>query len=128
MIPGLPKELKNQEIDDREINRIEAIIRSMTPKERVNPVMIDGSRRQRIAAGSGTQPGDVSALIKQFQDVKKMMQRMGNIPGLGRKMKKGKGKAKGGGRVTPKGTKPAIGKPPPFSIPGIGDDGFPGLN
>jgi signal recognition particle subunit SRP54 len=131
MIPGLPKEIKNQEIDDREINRIEAIIRSMTPIERANPTMIDGSRRSRIAAGSGMQPGDVSALVKQFQDVKKMMQKMGNIPGLGRKMKKGKGKGKGGGRVTPKGTKPAgatAGKPPPFTIPGIGDDGFPGLN
>jgi signal recognition particle subunit SRP54 len=130
MIPGLPKEIKNQEIDDREINRIEAIIRSMTPLERANPAIIDGSRRSRIAAGSGMQPGDVSGLIKQFQDVKKMMQRMGNIPGLGRKMKKGKGKAKAkaGGRVTPKGTKPSGSKPPPFTIPGIGDDSFPGLN
>src|SRR4051795_12521515 len=116
MIPGLPKEIKNQEIDDREINRIEAIIRSMTPKERANPSMIDGSRRGRIAAGSGVMPGDVSALIKQFADVQKMMKRMGNIPGVGRKMKKAKGKGKGGGRVTPKGTKPAITKPPPFSI------------
>jgi len=75
-------------------------------------------------------PGDVSALLKQFSEVQKMMKRMGNVPGLGRKMKKGKGKGKsGGGRVTPKGTKPVTGKPPPFSIPGIGDDGgFPGLN
>jgi signal recognition particle subunit SRP54 len=129
MIPGLPKEIKNQEIDEREINRVEAIIRSMTPKERANPGLIDGSRRNRIANGSGVMPGDVSALIKQFNEVQKMMKRMGNIPGVGRKMKKGKGKGKGGGRVTPKGTKPAITKPPPFSIPGIGDDGgFPGLN
>jgi signal recognition particle subunit SRP54 len=130
MIPGLPKEIKNQEIDDREINRIEAIIRSMTPQERANPKLIDGSRRSRIAAGSGVMPGDVSALVKQFDDVQKMMKRMGAVPGLGRKMKK-KGKAKaGGGRVTPKGTKPvsAGGKPPPFTIPGIGDDNFPGLN
>jgi signal recognition particle subunit SRP54 len=128
MIPGLPKEIKNQEIDDREINRIEAIIRSMTPQERANPKLIDGSRRGRIAAGSGVLPGDVSALVKQFDDVQKMMKRMGAVPGLGRKMKK-KGKAKaGGGRVTPKGTKPAAGKPPPFTIPGIGDDNFPGLN
>jgi len=53
---------------------------------------------------------------------------MGNIPGIGRKMKKGK-KGKGGGRTTPKGTKPVgAGKPPPFSIPGISDEGFPGLN
>jgi signal recognition particle subunit SRP54 len=133
MIPGLPKEVKNQEIDDREIGRIEAIIRSMTPMERANPAVIDGSRRARIATGSGVQPGDVSGLIKQFQEVKKMMQRMGNIPGLGRKMKKAKGKARAGGRVTPKGTKPggnrpSGNKPPPFTIPGIGDDSFPGLN
>src|SRR3954470_5523227 len=122
MIPGLPKEMKNQEIDDREINRIEAIIRSMTPKERANPGIIDGSRRGRIASGSGVMPGDVSALVKQFSDVQKMMKRMGAVPGLGRKMKK-KGKAKaGGGRVTPKGTKPQVGKPPPFTIPGLGDD------
>src|SRR3954463_13677966 len=111
MIPGLPKEMKNQEIDDGEINRIEAIIRSMTPQERANPGLIDGSRRGRIAAGSGVMPGDVSALVKQFSDVQKMMKRMGNIPGVGRKMKKAKGKGKGGGRVTPKGTKPAMTKP-----------------
>ncbi len=133
MIPGLPKEVKNQEIDDGEIGRIEAIIRSMTPLERANPAVIDGSRRSRIASGSGVQPGDVSALIKQFQDVRKMMQKMGNIPGIGRKMKKAKGKARAGGRVTPKGTKPvgtkpSGAKPPPFTIPGMGDDGFPGLN
>jgi signal recognition particle subunit SRP54 len=131
MIPGLPKEVKNQEIDDRELNKIEAIIRSMTPTERTNPKIIDGSRRGRIAAGSGVQPGEVSGLIKQFDEVQKMMKRMSGVPGLGRKLKKGKGgKGKGGGRVTPKGTKPATaGKPPPFSIPGIGDDGgFPGLN
>jgi signal recognition particle subunit SRP54 len=133
MIPGLPKEVKNQEIDDREIGRIEAIIRSMTPLERGKPGLIDGSRRSRIASGSGVQPGDVSALIKQFQDVKKMMQKMGNIPGLGRKMKKARGKAKAGGRVTPKGTKPvgakpSGAKPPPFTIPGVGDDSLPGLN
>ncbi len=130
MIPGLPKEMKNQEIDDREINRIEAIIRSMTPLERARPALIDGSRRSRIANGSGTTPGEVSQLVKQFQDVKKMMQKMGNIPGLGRKMKKGKKGKAPGGRVTPKGTRPvgAAAKPPPFTIPGIGDGDFPVLN
>src|SRR3954463_6782294 len=111
MIPGLPKEMKNQEIDEGELNRVEAIIRSMTPRERANPGLIDGSRRNRIANGSGVMPGDVSALVKQFAEVQKMMKRMGNIPGVGRKMKKAKGKGKGGGRVTPKGTKPAMTKP-----------------
>jgi signal recognition particle GTPase len=92
--------------------------------------LIDGSRRGRIAAGSGVMPGDVSALIKQFAEVQKMMKRMGNVPGLGRKMKKAKGGTgkPSGGRVTAKGTRPNTGKPPPVSIPGIGDDGFPGLN
>jgi signal recognition particle subunit SRP54 len=129
MIPGLPKELKNQEIDDRELNRVEAIIRSMTPQERTNPGLIDGSRRSRIAAGSGVQPGEVSGLIKQFNEMQKMMRRMTNVPGLGRKLKKGKGK--GGGRVTPKGTQSGRQKQSakaPFTIPGIGDDDFPGLN
>jgi signal recognition particle subunit SRP54 len=122
MMPGLPKEIKNTEIDDREITRIEAIIHSMTPAERNNPVVIDGSRRQRIANGSGTTPTDVGQLIKQFREVQKMMKRFGNIPGLGRKMKKGKK----GGRVTAKGTQSGPKSPPktPFTIPGLG--GGPG--
>src|SRR5206468_2411697 len=128
---GLPKELKNQEIDDRELNRIEAIIRSMTPQERAKPGIIDGSRRSRIAAGSGVMPGDVSGLIKQFNEVQKVMRRMGNVPGLGRKLKKGKNK-RGGGRVTPKGTpsgrSKGPSKPPPFTIPGITEGDLPGLN
>ena len=53
MLPGVPKELKNAEIDDREVARIEAIIRSMTPAERNDPSVINGSRRMRIANGSG---------------------------------------------------------------------------
>ena len=117
MIPGLPKEVKNQEIDDREINRIEAIIRSMTPLERANP-----DRDRRVPPGSHRRrerraAGDVSGLVKQFRDVQKMMKRIGNIPGLGRKMKKAKGKARGGGRVTPKGTKPSGTRPSAQAAP-----------
>ena len=60
MIPGMPKELKDAEIDDEQLARVEAIIRSMTPEERANPDLIDGSRRARIAKGSGTDPGEVA--------------------------------------------------------------------
>jgi signal recognition particle subunit SRP54 len=128
LIPGLPKELKNAEIDDAEMNRIEAIIRSMTPGERANPSMLDGSRRLRIANGSGTSTTEVSALVKQFSDVQRMMKRMGGLPGLGRKAKKGK-KGKGGGRVTPKGVGPSGSKAgkPPFVLPGLDADGPPDL-
>src|SRR5437588_2410107 len=73
MLPGVPKELKNVEIDDREIGRIEAIIRSMTPHERRDPTIINGSRRLRIANGSGMTTTEVNQLLKQFKDVQKMM-------------------------------------------------------
>jgi signal recognition particle subunit SRP54 len=123
MMPGLPKEMKDAEIDDGQFNQIEAIIRSMTAGERANPTSIDGSRRQRIAKGSGVQPGEVKQLIDQFQEAKKMMKRFANVPGIGRKLKKGK-KGKGGGpsggRTTPKGQGGSTGpKPPPFSLPGL---------
>ncbi len=77
MLPGVPKELKNAEIDDGEIARIEAIICSMTPDERENPSLINGSRRQRIAAGSGVTTADVNGLLKQFKMVQQMMKGMG---------------------------------------------------
>ncbi|MGZ6956106.1 MAG: signal recognition particle protein [Acidimicrobiia bacterium] len=73
MLPGMPKELRNQELDEGEINRVEAIICSMTPAERRDPTIINGSRRLRIAQGSGTQTADVNALLKQFKQVQQMM-------------------------------------------------------
>ena len=85
MMPGIPKEMKGAKVDDDELARVEAIIRSMTLEERQRPDMINGSRRLRIANGSGTTTGEVNRLVKQFQDVQKMMKRMG---GLG--TKKGK--------------------------------------
>src|SRR6478609_7572894 len=104
MMPGIPKEVKNAEIDDKEIARVEAMIRSMTAKERVDPDLIDQSRRVRIARGSGTEPAQVQALVAQFKEMSKMMKRMG---GMGSKRisksrrKAGKGKGKGpGGRTT----------------------------
>jgi signal recognition particle subunit SRP54 len=73
MLPGMPKELKNAELDDREIARVEAIICSMTPAERREPSIINGSRRVRIARGSGVTTQDVNGLLKQFKMVQQMM-------------------------------------------------------
>jgi signal recognition particle subunit SRP54 len=77
MMPGIPKELKRVQIEDAELKRVEAIIRSMTPAERRKPEIINGSRRLRIANGSGTTTGDVNRLVKQFSEMQKMMKRMG---------------------------------------------------
>ncbi|MFP3905407.1 MAG: signal recognition particle protein [Acidimicrobiales bacterium] len=125
MMPGLPKEMKDAEIDDREIARIEAIIKSMTPEERVQPEVINGSRRTRIANGSGTQPNQVSNLIKQFKQMQSMMKGMGgNMPGRAKKNKKNK-KNKKGGRVTPKGPqKPRFDPDDPLGLGQLGDQ-FP---
>ncbi len=95
MMPGMPKELKGAEIGDDQLKPVEAIIRSMTPLERRKPELINGSRRTRIANGSGTSVGDVNRLVKQFSEMQKMMKKMGGM-GLGRGGKKGKK-----GRVMP---------------------------
>ncbi len=138
MLPGLPKEIRDVEIGDREVNRIEAIVRSMTPGERAQPEMIDASRRARIATGSGTNPTDVAGLVTQFTEMRKMMKRFGGAgtkkaraskrknknnkgkkrKGGGRTTPKGGGRTtpQGGGRVTPKGTK--SGKAP-LMLPGL---------
>ncbi len=73
MIPGVGKALKDVEIDDNAFKGIEAIIYSMTPEERSNPAMLDGSRRNRIAKGSGTSVQEVNRLLKQFEETRKMM-------------------------------------------------------
>ena len=73
MIPGVGKALKNVEIDDNAFKSIEAIILSMTKKERANPGLLDGSRRNRIAKGSGTSLQEVNRLLKQFDETRKMM-------------------------------------------------------
>ncbi|HET9610846.1 MAG TPA: signal recognition particle protein [Acidimicrobiales bacterium] len=121
MMPGMPKEMRNAEIDEAQVNRVEAIIRSMTRDERGDPMIIDGSRRQRIARGSGTQPAEVSQLIKQFREMQKLMKRMPGLSGAkggrGKKGKKGK-KGKGGGRVTPRGGDVAVSRQP-FTLPGL---------
>jgi signal recognition particle subunit SRP54 len=80
MLPGMGalKQLKNADIDERELDRVEAIILSMTPQERANPGMINGSRRKRIANGAGTKVQNVNALVKQFDQMKVMMKAMAN--------------------------------------------------
>jgi len=92
MMPGLPKEVRNAEIEDGEIAKVEAIIRSMTMDERRNPTIVNGSRRLRIAQGSGTTTGDVNNLIKQFKQMQQMMRSMGLGGGRGKKKKGKKGR------------------------------------
>jgi len=90
MIPGMGKlkQMKNFEVDDNQLVRIEAIINSMTPQERRHHGMINGSRRKRIAKGSGTKVQDVNQLLKNYTQVMKMMKKLnkGGMRGLGRGM------------------------------------------
>ncbi len=76
MIPGIGKQIKDLDFDDDAFKGIEAIIRSMTPQERSNPEILNGSRRARIAKGSGTDVQEVNRLIKQFDETRKMMRKM----------------------------------------------------
>ncbi len=76
MIPGVGKSIKDLDIDDNAFKGIEAIIRSMTPQERTNPGVLNGSRRKRIASGSGTTVQDVNRLLKQFDETRRMMKLM----------------------------------------------------
>jgi signal recognition particle subunit SRP54 len=154
MLPGAAKnrELLNQ-VNDKDLDRAEAIVRSMTPEERRNPKVINGSRRLRIANGSGVQVGEVSQLVKNFFEGQKQMKAMfggagmPGMPGLpgmavrrAAKSTRKKGK-KGGGRATssPRGGRPApAGQPAPAApgapgaLPGVGGGagglgGLPGL-
>jgi len=93
LLPGVPgiKELKNVQVDDRQLDRIEAMICSMTVQERRHPEIIDGSRRRRIAAGSGTSVQDVNMLLRQYREMQKMLKLFAGgkvkgfrLPGMGR--------------------------------------------
>lgn len=88
MIPGMGKMLKDVEIGDDAFKSVEAIIGSMTPKERANPHIIDGSRRKRIARGSGTDVQEVNRLLKQFEESKKMMRLMSNKSAMSQMMRR----------------------------------------
>ena len=92
MLPGMPKEMKDAQVGDDQVKLTEAIIRSMTPEERRTPEIINGSRRTRIAIGSGTQVADVNKLIKQFTEMQKMMKKMGGLAKPQGKQGKGKNK------------------------------------
>ena len=96
MIPGMGKAMKGMDIDDDSFKPVEAIIRSMTPKERQNPDIIDGRRRKRLADGSGRNITEVNNLMKQFEDMRKMMKQMNKMGGakaaMGRMMPPGLGK------------------------------------
>ena len=87
MIPGVNKKaLAGVNVDDSQFGRIEAIIYSMTKEERENPAIINSSRKKRIADGSGTKVADVNGLLKQFDQMQKMMKQFANP----KKMKRGK--------------------------------------
>ncbi|GGZ30962.1 signal recognition particle protein [Echinicola pacifica] len=95
MIPGMGKVIKGMDIDDDSFKPIEAIIKSMTPLERENPDVIDGSRRKRIAQGSGRTIQEVNNLMKQFNDMRKLMKQMNKMGGAQRAL----------GNLVPKGGK-----------------------
>lgn len=84
MIPGIGKQVRNLDVDDDAFTHVEALILSMTPKERQNPELIDGSRRARIARGSGLKVSDVNQLLKQFREMKRMMKTLTKLSGKGR--------------------------------------------
>jgi signal recognition particle subunit SRP54 len=81
MLPGMGKQMKDIDVDDKQVARVEAIIRSMTPKERKDPKVLNGRRRKRIAAGSGTTVTEVNRLVKQFAEVQKVMKSAAKMAG-----------------------------------------------
>ena len=95
MIPGVGKQIKEADIDENAFKGIEAIILSMTPHERENPTLLNGTRKQRLAKGSGQSIQEVNKLIKQFKDTSKMMQMMNNKKGMMGMMKQMKQLQKG---------------------------------
>ena len=87
MIPGIGKAIKDVDIDDDAFKGIEAMIHSMTPEERQNPKLINGSRRKRIASGSGNSVQELNKLLNQFDQTSKMMKMMGNKQNMAKMMK-----------------------------------------
>jgi signal recognition particle subunit SRP54 len=82
MLPGSGSLLREVDVDDRDLKRVEAVIQSMTPEERRNPKIIGGSRKRRIASGSGTSPQDVNRVLKQFAEAQKMMKTFAGGKGM----------------------------------------------
>ena len=123
MVPGMSKQMAgvDEALDEGRIDRIEGIINSMTPAERIDPGLIDGSRRSRIAAGSGTQPSEITQLLRQFREMRKMMKKMGGSGSGGRSSKR-RGKRRKGGRAA--GAEPTGSDRPAtkgLALPGLGD-------
>ena len=87
MLPGMEKQLRDVDIDDRQMLRVEAIIKSMTKKEKAKPDIINASRRKRIAAGAGVKVEDVNRLLKQYEQMKKMFKQLNNKGGKRRMLK-----------------------------------------
>jgi signal recognition particle subunit SRP54 len=123
MMPGMGQ-LKDaaSQIDDRDLDRVAAIIRSMTPAERDDPKILNGSRRLRIARGAGVTVTDVNQLVTRFGEARKVMKQMAGgmgMPGMRRASKKGKkgkgAKASKGGRLPQRPGSPAL--PPGMSLP-----------
>ena len=140
MMPGVPRELRDADIDESRISRITGMIHSMTPAERADPDIINPSRRQRIAAGSGCRPADVKALVDQFKQMRAMMRGLGSIGGKragagsraksskpsGRSKQQSGSQRRSGGRTTPKGPVPV--SKAPLTLPGLEKGDWPGFN
>ena len=84
LLPGIGKQVRDMQVDERQLDRVEAMILSMTPDERRNPALLDGSRRRRIAGGSGTSVQQINQLVQQHKQMKKMMKQIasGGVPGM----------------------------------------------
>jgi signal recognition particle subunit SRP54 len=93
MLPGIGKQVRDAQIDEGQLDRVQAIILSMTPKERREPTVIDGSRRKRIAAGSGTSVQQVNQVLQQYRQMRKLMKQFAT--GGGPAMPAGMGQARG---------------------------------
>ncbi len=131
MMPGMGGQMKDAlaQVDDKDLDRTAAIIRSMTPSERENPKIINGSRRLRIANGSGVKVNDVNQLVDRFFEARKMMGQLGGmgLPGMRRNNKKSKGKKGKKGRSGGRGpTQPKMPAGFPGGFPGGPPGGFPG--
>ena len=87
MIPGMGKAMKDVDLNNDSFKKVEAIILSMTPAERENPELLNGTRRARIAKGSGNTIQELNQFIKQFDDMRKMMKNMNKMSAAGRMMK-----------------------------------------
>lgn len=136
LLPGMGQMKKNMDFDDKQIDRIESMVCSMTSEERENPTLINPSRKRRIARGSGVTPDDVTGLLKQFATMRKMIRQMGKAEGKGmfgggempdmgqlQEMMSGGGMGASGGTPGAAGGMPDLGAMPGLGAPGGGKRG-----